>query len=125
MTDTYSADFVNLPAFVDALKTVRASTANLKGPLDACARQAVTDAVATAPRLTGRMAGAHRVTGQAGNRVRITVDTPYAAAIHWGWTAHGIRRRPWVVATWQRNTAPLDKMGAALQADYDKATNAT
>jgi cytochrome bd-type quinol oxidase subunit 1 len=53
------------------------------------------------------------------------VDTPYAAAIHWGWTTHGIRRRPWVVATWLRNTAPLDKMGAALQADYDKAANAT
>ena len=43
--------------------------------------------------------------------VRVTADTPYAAAIHWGWPGHGIRRQPWLVATWLRNPAPLAKAG--------------
>jgi hypothetical protein len=120
MADDYTAEMVNAAAFDRALSAMRASLAEPKQPLAAAAAQAVTDAQAAAPRLTGRLAGAHRALAPSGQRVRLVVDTPYAAVIHWGWPAHGIRRQPWLVATWLRNPAPLDRMARAVQADIDR-----
>src|SRR6516225_7563374 len=106
MADSYTATVTNAAAFDRALADMRHGLADLKAPLNDCAHQALVDAQAAAPRLTGRLAGAHRNLPAANNRVRLVVDTPYAAVIHWGWPGHDIRRRPWLVATWMRNPAP-------------------
>ena len=52
-------------------------------------------------------------------------DTAYAAVIHWGWPGHGIKRQPWLVATWLRDPGPMDAAADAVQADIDKAAART
>ena len=120
MADDYTVEMTNAAAFHSALAAMRRDVAEPKQPLAAAAAQAIADAQAAAPRLTGRLAGAHRALAPTGSKVRLVVDTPYAAAIHWGWPAHSIRRQPWLVATWLRNPAPRDRMTRALQADLDR-----
>lgn len=125
MADSFGVDLVNGPQFAAALARMRADITEPKAALDAAATTLARDAAAAAPRASGRLAGSHRVLAAAGNRARIVADTPYAAAIHWGWPGHGIGRRPWLVATWLRNPGPLDSAAAAVQAGIDKAAAAT
>jgi hypothetical protein len=125
MADGYDVEMTNLAAFSAAMAAIRRDVAEPKDGLNAAAAQAISDAQAAAPRLSGRLAGAHRALPAAGARVRLVVDTPYAAVIHWGWPGHGIRRQPWLVATWMRQRAPLDRMARALQSDIDKAAAKT
>lgn len=110
----------NGPAFFGALSAMAAGLADLREPLDAAATLVVAAARAAAPRRTGHLAGAHTVARSSRNRLRVTVATPYAAPVHWGWPAHGIRRQPWVVASFNRDTAWMDRMTAGVQADLDR-----
>ena len=115
----------NGPAFDAALDTMRRDLADVQGPLAAAARELASKAAASAPRRLGRLAGSHRVIPAGRNRVRVDADTPYAAAIHWGWPGHGIKRQPWLVATWLRDPGPLEAASNAIQADIDKAAART
>jgi hypothetical protein len=115
----------NAAAFNAALAQARAGLAEPAAPLNAAARELTVAAAAAAPRRSGRLAGAHRALPATGKRVAIVADTPYAAALHWGWPEHNIARRPWLVATWLRNPKPLEKAGEAIQAGLDKAAART
>jgi hypothetical protein len=121
MADGFEVKVTNAAAFAAALAEIRAGLHEPRQPLDAAARELVQVAAAAAPRATGHLAGSHRALPASGNRIRIVAETPYAAPIHWGWPAHGIRRRPWIVATWLRDRRPLDKAAEAVQGDIDKA----
>ena len=123
--DGITADAVNGPAFRAALEQIRADVAAPKGPLEAAAKELAAAAAAAAPHQSGRLAGSHQVVPAGGNKVRVAANTPYAAPIHWGWPGHGIRRQPWLVATWLRNPRPLDSMTQQLQSDIDKAASKT
>lgn len=103
---------------------VAGDLANMSGPLAGVIALVVAAAEAGSPRRSGRMVGAHtgRVTGKA--RARVTVDTPYAAPVHWGWPSHGIKRQPWVVATFNRNTAWMDRMERDTQTNLDRRAGA-
>jgi hypothetical protein len=126
MPDTgFEVRVVNAAAFNNALAQARAGLAEPKAPLDAAARELAQAAAAAAPRRSGRLAGAHRALPSSGKRVRILADTPYAAALHWGWPEHNIARRPWLVATWLRNPKPLERAGEAIQKDLDRAAART
>jgi hypothetical protein len=118
--DDISVDVVNGPAFTAALERMRRDLDQPKDPLEAAARHLVALAAAAAPHRTGRHAGSHRALPAGGRRVRVAAETPYGAPIHWGWPAHGIRREPWLVATWLRNPAPREAMTAQVQAGLDK-----
>jgi hypothetical protein len=123
--DQIKVEAVNGPAFLAALARMRADLADPKDALETAARTLTPTAQANAPHVSGRLAGAHRVLPPSAKKVRITVDVPYAAPIHWGWPAHGISRQEWLVATWKRDPAPLEKMSATVQAGIDKAAAAT
>lgn len=125
MTDGYSAEITNAAAFDAALAAIHRDLADLAAPLRAAAAQLASDAAAVAPRLTGRLAGSHRVLPAGPNRVRVTADTPYAAPIHWGWPGHDIRRQPWLVAEWMRSERSRDKLADGIQTDIDKAAAKT
>ena len=120
MADGITVEARNGPAFTAALAAIRDDIKEPTGALDVAGRELLSEAEAAAPRLTGRLAGAHRLLPAAGRQVRLFADTPYAAVIHWGWPGHGIRRRPWLVATWLRSSRPVDKATEAVQADIDK-----
>ena len=115
----------NGPAFDAALSTMARDIADLQGPLAAAARELAAKASAAAPRRSGRLAGSHRVIAAGPKKVRVVADTAYAAVIHWGWPGHGIKRQPWLVATWLRDPAPMDAAAEAVQADIDKAAART
>jgi phage-related minor tail protein len=121
MADSFEVKVTNAAAFDAAIGEIRAGLHEPKDPLDAAARELVTVAAAAAPRASGRLAGSHRALPASGNRVRVVADTPYAAVQHWGWPAHSIRRKPWLVATWLRDRRPLDKAAESVQAGIDKA----
>jgi len=106
------------------LHAITGDLANMTGPLAGVVGLVVAAAQAGSPRRSGRTVGAHtgRVTGP--TRARVTVDTPYAAAVHWGWPAHGIKRQPWVVATFNRNTAWMDRLERDTQTGLDKRAGA-
>jgi hypothetical protein len=118
---TFSVDSPNLPAFNAALAGLAADLSDLAAPVAAVARSTVTAAAAAAPRRSGAMASAHRAgPGPHKGSQLITVATVYAAPQHWGWRAHGIARRPWVVAFWRRDGGWPAKFNADLQAIIDK-----
>jgi hypothetical protein len=117
--------WTNEAAFTAAMAELRTELDQPRRELDAGAKRLVAEAAVNSPRLTGRMAGAHRALPAAGKRVSLVIDTPYAAPIHWGWPGHGISRRPWVVATWLRSTGPLEAMAGALQDSADRAASRT
>jgi hypothetical protein len=123
--DAISVDALNGPAFTAALDEIRHDLDDLREPLEATGRRLVSAASAAAPHLTGRLAAAHRALPAGPKTVRVIADTPYAAVIHWGWPGHGISRRPWLVATWLRDTAPMDALAAGLQSGIDKAAAKT
>jgi hypothetical protein len=120
MADAITVDFKNKAAFDAALAHMRDDVTAPTDALNAAGRELLQATEAAAPRATGRMAGASRLLPASGKQVRLMVDTPYAAVIHWGWPGHGIRRRPWVVATWLRNPAPMAKATDAQQSAIDK-----
>ncbi len=114
--------WTNQAAFNAALKGLAAELGDLAAPVATVARTTVAHAAAAAPRRSGAMASAHRAgpgwhgKGSAG----ITVATAYAAPQHWGWRAHGIARKPWVVAFWRRDGAWPNKFSDDLQTIIDK-----
>lgn len=125
MADGLTVEATNGAKFDAALARMAHDVADVSGPLGAAARELVAKASAAAPRRSGRLAGAHRALPDGPKRARVVADTPYAAVVHWGWPGHGIRRQPWLVATWLRDPGPLDKMTAEVQASIDKAAAAT
>jgi hypothetical protein len=125
VADSIDVQWTNEAAFGAAMADIRQELAEPRRELDAGGKQLVAEAAVNSPRLTGRMAGAHRALPAAGKRVSLIIDTPYAAPIHWGWPGHGIGRRPWVVATWLRSSGPVDAMAGALQDSVDRAAART
>jgi hypothetical protein len=123
MGDGYTVEVTNQAAFDAAMAAAAAAVADTTAELVTAGRQTIS--AASPPRRTGRMASSARVTQAGPNRARMTVDTPYAAPIHWGWPAHGIRRQLWLVAEWLRNPAPLEGMGRAIQEKFDRAAART
>lgn len=125
MAEGIEVQWTNQAAFGAAMAELRAELEQPRRELDAGAKALAREAATNSPRLTGRMAGAHHVLPAAGKRVSLVIDTPYAAPIHWGSPRQGIRRRPWVVATWLRSDASRDAMAAALQDSADRAASRT
>ena len=123
--DGLRVEVTNAARFDAALAQMARDVTDVSGPLGAAAKELVTRAAANAPKRSGRLAGSHRALPDGPRRARVVADTPYAAAIHWGWPAHGIRRQPWLVATWLRDRRPLDAMAGAIQAGIDKAAAKT
>lgn len=115
----------NGPGFLHAMTAAVGAVGDMSGPMAAGGGILLAACIANAPRGTGNLARAHRLAKAGRNRLRLTVDTPYAAPLHWGWPAHGIKRRPWIVSTFNRNTAWLDRMEAAEQEALDRAAGAT
>lgn len=120
-----SIEWTNQAAFGAAMADLASELGEPRRELDAGAKALAEESARNAPRLTGRMAGAHRALPASGRRVTIRVDTPYAAPIHWGYPAHGIGRRPWAVATWLRSERSRDAMAGALQDSVDRAAART
>ncbi|HZZ55699.1 MAG TPA: HK97 gp10 family phage protein [Trebonia sp.] len=125
MADGLTVEATNGPAFQACLEEIRRDVAEPKEALAAAGAELVAEATANAPRRTGRLAGSHRLLPLTGKSVRVTNAAPYAAVIHWGWPAHGIKRQPWLVATWLRSTRPMVKATEAVQATIDKASART
>lgn len=125
MADSYEINIKNQVAFDTALSEIAKSIREPRDALTAGAHQLLADAEAAAPKLTGQLAGSHRALAAEGKKIRIVVSAVYAAAIHWGWPAHGIRRQPWLVAVWQRSPAPLARMGDRIQAQIDSSAART
>lgn len=120
-----SVEVANRAKFDAALGQMGRDVADVSGPLAAAAKDLVVRAAANAPKRSGRLAGSHRALPDGPRRARVVADTPYAAAVHWGWPAHGIRRQPWLVATWLREPGPLNAMAGAVQSNIDKAAART
>jgi hypothetical protein len=111
----------NLAAFNAALAGLAADLGDLGAPVASVARSTVAAAAAASPRLSGAMAGAHRAgPGVHKGAAMITVATVYAAPQHWGWRAHGIARKPWIVGFWRRDAGWPAKFTQDLQAIIDK-----
>ena len=121
MADDFTVRVVNDAAFRSMMDGLVSDLREMRDPIDATAAAMLPDARAAAPHRSGELAAAHAGAYVGAGRYRITVNTPYAAAVHWGWPAHGIRRQPWVVATWLRNQSRyLDVMADATQTGIDK-----
>jgi hypothetical protein len=125
MADQVTVKVTNEAAFTSALADMRAGVASPTEPLAAAGRELVRAAQAATPRRSGRLAGSQRALPAAGHTIRVVAGTPYAAVIHWGWPGHGIRRQPWLIATWLRNPAPLARMSEGIQAGLDKGAART
>jgi hypothetical protein len=111
----------NRVAFDGMLTALQAGFGDMGGPVMAGAGTLIVAAARVgSPRRRGQMAARHSIALHGRNRLRITVDTDYAAPIHWGWPAHGIKRQPWVVATFNRDTAWMDRMEADAQKLIDQ-----
>jgi hypothetical protein len=123
--DGITVEVTNAAAFDAMLRQINDDVTHPAGPSTAAGRSLISEAGPTAPRRTGRLAGAATVTPHGPGGARITVNVPYAAPVHWGWPGHGISRQPWLVATWLRDRKPLDTMTDAVQADIDKAAAKT
>ena len=123
--DGLSVEVTNAAKFDAAMAQMARDVADVSGPLAAAAKELVSRAAANAPRRSGRLAGSHRALPDGPKRARVVADTPYAAAVHWGWPAHGIRRQPWLVATWLREPGPMAAMTGQVQSNIDKAAAKT
>jgi hypothetical protein len=118
---TYDVTWTNQAAFDAALAGLAADLGDLAAPVANVARTTVSAAAAAAPRRSGAMASAHRAgPGPHKGSQMITVATVYAAPQHWGWRAHGIARKPWIVAFWRRDGGWPAKFNGDLQAIIDK-----
>lgn len=83
---------------------------DLSDPALVAGRIIAARASATAPRLSGRLAGSIRATRSRTGAVDIGSPLPYAAPIHWGWRARGIIGRPF-----------LSEAGTATEPQWIKA----
>jgi hypothetical protein len=123
---TFDVDWTNRAAFDAAMAGLAADLSDLAAPVAACARSTVSAAAAMAPRRSGALANAHRAgPGWHKGAAGITVQSVYAAPQHWGWKAHGIARKPWIVAFWRRDAAWPNRFTDDLQAIIDKETART
>lgn len=123
MPDTaYDVTWTNRAAFEAMLAGLTADLGDLGAPINQVARSTVSEAVAASPKRSGAMASAHRQgPGRHGKgSALITVGTVYAAPQHWGWRAHGIARKPWVVAVFRRDAGWRARFGDDLQHLIDK-----
>lgn len=121
MADSVELRITNEAAFRSMLDGIVADLTEPKAPMEAVGAGLLPASKAAAPHESGALEAAHSGRYLGKGRWRLTVDTPYAAALHWGWPAHGIRRRPWVVATWLRNQEQyLGAMADATQAAIDR-----
>jgi hypothetical protein len=125
MGDDLRVEVTNQAAFTAALEKIRRDLAAPHAALEATGRELQAASGPNAPRRTGRLAGSVSVQPAGQTRIRVTADVPYAAPIHWGWPGHGIHRQPWLVATWLRDRAPLDRLTREVQGGIDKAAAAT
>lgn len=92
---------VQVEGLATLTRTMRKAGEDLSDLKDANARAAaivVSAAAGMAPRRSGRLAGTIRGTRAAG-RARVQAgraSVPYAAPIHWGWPARGIKAQPFL-----------------------------
>ena len=111
----------NVAAFSAALAGLAADLGDLSVPIRDVANTTIAEAAAASPRRSGQMAASHRAgAGLHKGSALITVATVYAAPQHWGWRAHGIARKPWIVATFRRAASWPPKMVDDLQNIIDK-----
>jgi len=114
------------------LKGVAEGITDLKAANQSVGRIVGTEASATAPRRTGRLAGGWRA-GAAQAKAAVTFTAPYANAVHWGTGPrtgkrgpHNIARRPfaWDAAV---STQPqwLAEYDTAIQDLLDRVTGDT
>lgn len=121
MADTVQVRVANAAQFDAALSRMMADLRDAREPITAVGDGLLPAARTAAPHGSGALAAAHSGAFIGPGRFRITVDTPYAAALHWGWPGHGIRRRPWITATWLRNQDQyMDRMADAQQSALDR-----
>jgi hypothetical protein len=127
MVDSIDVQALNGPKFQAALAGLAEDLrSGLRAQVEAMAKTTVAEAQARAPRRSGRLAGAHRVGGATGtNRVAMVVDTPYAPVQHWGWPAHGIARRLWLVGTWRGSAAVQQGFADSIQGVIDRRAGQT
>jgi hypothetical protein len=119
--NSFMLEATNKAAFDAALDAAARTVEDLGEPLEATAQALVRQAAGNAPRRTGRLASSVHAEGSAKTRVRVVSDLPYAAAIHWGWPGHHIRRQPYLVATWMRDPSIQNTTAEHIQAGLDKA----
>jgi hypothetical protein len=125
MADSYTIQIANKAAFDSMLADVTATFADMREPLTAGARELLAEGQAAAPKRTGRLAASHQALAGERQRIRIVATAPYAAPIHWGWPGHGIRRQPWLTATWLRSPTPMGKITDTVQGKIDRAASRT
>jgi hypothetical protein len=102
VTDT-TVRVEGLDQLVRTLNKAKADLGDLKDANQAAGRMVAADAVARAPRRTGRLAGTIRASRQA-RRAQVVAgrsSVPYAGPIHWGWPARGIASQPFLSAAAQ------------------------
>lgn len=119
--DGMDVRFVNESAFVGLLADLGRELRDLHTPMTDAGTAMVSSARTGAPHRTGRMAASISGSYTGPNRYTLTVAHPGAAAVHWGWPGHGIRRQPWVVARWWKDQTWLDRAGAGVQSLLDTA----
>lgn len=118
MADGYEVRVTNGAEFSAAMAALAHDMADLRAPLEGAGAAALAAARAACPRRTGTMASAHRGAYTGRNTFAMTVDHPGAAAVHWGWPAHGIERQPWMIAA-ARAGAVDERLGQGVQEVLD------
>jgi hypothetical protein len=96
--ETVGVQVVGLATLTRTMRKAGEDLTDLKTAHAAAGQVVARAAAATAPRLTGRLAGTLRAS-KAANRARVTAGTrsvPYSMPIHWGWPARRIAANPWV-----------------------------
>ena len=121
MADGIALEVTNQAAWDGLLRDMTRDLGDLKAPLTEGGAALLASARAGAPHRTGAMAAAHSGSYTGRNRYTITVAHPGAAAVHWGWPGHGIRRQPWIVARSWHDTAWLERATAGVQTLLDTA----
>jgi uncharacterized protein YcsI (UPF0317 family) len=87
-----------LDRLVRTLNRAAVDISDLKNAHAKAGEIVASEAAATAPRISGRLAGSVRAARQA-RRARVQAgraSVPYAAPIHWGWPARGIVAQPFI-----------------------------
>jgi hypothetical protein len=112
-------EVTNAAAFEGALAGIGRDLGELRDAMTAAGATATESIRAGAPHRTGAMAAAHSGRYVGANRYEVIVAHPGAAAVHWGWPAHGIRRQPWAVARFHRDERWADRLADGLQSLLD------
>jgi hypothetical protein len=101
----------------DTLAKAARDVADLSAGFTEAGRIASTAGASTAPRRTGRLAGAVRSTPDGRNATMITAPVVYAVPIHWGSPAHHIERNPFLMRGADRSE---HQWMAAIEADAQR-----